>query len=130
MLFRQDDTALKQVFIELLAEFGGLDLDWSTETSAVRKFGTKFWDRASFDLGAALEPNGTGPLETGSFEEADFEWWWETISANEFSRLAFQDFKEMWVGASQQTPGLAKVTLKEVLMFMLRTDVLSVRLIP
>lgn len=130
VLFRHDDTAMKQLFMELLFEFGGLDLDWSTEISAVRRFGTKFWDRASFDMGAGLDPSGTDRVESGVLEEADIDAWLQTVSADDFSRSAFQNFVAMWKGASQQTPGLVKVKEIEILKFLLRTDLLSARFLP
>lgn len=130
VLCRQDDPSLKQLFAALLTGFGGLELDWDGEISAVRKFETEFWERASHDMADAFQPENSRPARIGESPEKEFDWWLETITSNEFSRSAFQSFIAMWQGASGQAPGLAKVTELEVLQFLLKADLLSERFFP
>jgi hypothetical protein len=130
VISRQDDEALKQVFAQLLLECGGLDLDWGKELQAVSEFGTKFWDRATFEMNAALQAGSAQPATTGIPSADDFKWWLETVSSDAFSRSAFQNFIMMWQGASGQAPGMVKVTELEVLQFLLKTDLLTARFLP
>lgn len=130
VISRQDDEALKQVFAELLLEYGGLDLEWGKELQAVREFGTNFWDRATYEMNTALQSESAQPATIGTPSADDFKWWLETVSSDDFSRSAFQNFIAMWQGASGQAPGMVTVTEREVLQFVLKTDLLSARFLP